>query len=145
MATILSINSFGSGGFGKSNPETKRKTVSANRPVLNMRGCGRKSETQPSRKKTEMNSRNAFVVLFLITALSGIFYLYQVNDLASKGYDLKKLQVQMADLKSNNEKNRIKEAELMSMYNMEKATRDLNFVSQQNISYLEINDSVAMK
>lgn len=86
----------------------------------------------------------AFVVVIAIVA-SGAIYLYQVNDIATKGYEIKELEGQIQDLNKESKKMEIQEVELRSMQNIEKASQDLNLVNSSNITYVEINGPVAMR
>lgn len=87
----------------------------------------------------------AFVVVFGIF-FGGAFYLYQVNDIAAKGYEIRELENKIQDLSKESKKMEIKEVELKSMYNIEKASEDLNLVNSGNdVSFVEISGPVAMK
>ena len=77
--------------------------------------------------------------------LLGSFYLYQVNDLATKGYEIRDIENEIKNLKADNEKNKIKEVELKSMHNIEKIAEDLNLVSSKNSTYVNLNSPVAMR
>lgn len=85
-----------------------------------------------------------FILAAIIVSL-GSFYLFQVNDLATKGYEIKEVENEIKELKKINAENKIKEVELRSMYNIERSTEELNLVSSDDVSYLEINGPVAMK
>lgn len=85
-----------------------------------------------------------FVVLGFIV-FSGAFYLYQVNDMATKGMEIKKVENEIKSLEESNEKLKIKEVELRSMYNIEKEVKDLDLVNTAEISYVEVKGPVAMK
>jgi hypothetical protein len=93
----------------------------------------------------KLELKTAWVGLVLVCIFSGVFYLYEVNDLAAKGYELKELQSKVASLQETNKKGVIKKVELMSMYNIEKATQNSNLVSLNNATYLELNGPMAMK
>lgn len=92
-----------------------------------------------------MDLKSACLILVAAVVFSGAFYLFQVNSLAAKGYELKELQKNLASLQETNKKGRIQEVELMSMYNIEKVTQDLDLVNLSNVTYLELNGPVAMK
>lgn len=77
--------------------------------------------------------------------LSGFFYLFQVNDLATKGFEIKEAENRIAGLEEAGKKLQIKETELRSMYAIEKDARGLNLVKSSNVSYIEMNGPVAMK
>jgi len=84
-------------------------------------------------------------VLVVMIFISGAFYLYQVNDLATKGYEIRDIENQIQVLEKESKKMKIKEVELRSMYNIEKSTQELNLVSPQSVTYVEMDSSVAMK
>jgi len=83
------------------------------------------------------------VIVFLV--LAGGFYLFQVNDLATKGYDIKKIENEIQDLKKQSQQNMIREVELQSMENIEKSREALDLVSSSDFSYAQIESPVAMK
>jgi beta-lactamase regulating signal transducer with metallopeptidase domain len=85
-----------------------------------------------------------FVILGFI-AISGVFYLYQVNDMATKGAEIKKAENEIKMLEESKEKLKIKEVELRSMYNLEKEVKDLDLVNTAEISYIEVKGPMAMK
>jgi hypothetical protein len=78
-------------------------------------------------------------------ALSGFFYLYQVNDLATKGFEIKKVENKIENLREKRKKLKIQETELKSMYNLEKEVKDMNLVNCSSISYIEHEGPLAMK
>lgn len=85
-----------------------------------------------------------FLVISLFV-LSGFFYLYQVNDLATKGFEIRDAENKIKELEEESKKLKIRETELRSMYTIEKETQDLNLINSTNISYVEINGPIAMK
>jgi predicted PurR-regulated permease PerM len=84
-------------------------------------------------------------VLIVVVVTLGAYYLYQVNDLATKGYEMKDMEIRIQQLQKENKKMQIKEIELRSMYNLEKATENLDLVNAQNVTYVEMKSPVAMK
>jgi hypothetical protein len=84
-------------------------------------------------------------VLVIMIFACGAFYLYQVNDLATKGYEIRDVENKIQLLEKESKKMKIKEVELRSMYNIEKSTQELNLVSPQSVTYVEMDSSVAMK
>lgn len=77
--------------------------------------------------------------------MCGAFYLYQVNSIATKGYEIRDLESQIHDLQKESKKMEIREVELRSMDNIEKASQNLNLVNSDQVTYVEINGPVAMK
>ncbi|MFA5926514.1 MAG: septum formation initiator family protein [Parcubacteria group bacterium] len=103
----------------------------------------RKKTVKPNSLKVGNITLN-FLVAALICLL-GVFYIFEVNNMATKGYDIKKLESQIGDLKKENENLQIRSAELKSMYNIEEKTKELNMVAPKDISYLNVPGNVAMK
>jgi cell division protein FtsL len=77
--------------------------------------------------------------------LSGIFYLYQVNSLTTQGFEIKDIEKSIQTIEKENKQLQIKEIELRSMNNIEKATEELNLVNSSNVTYIEVAGPVAMK
>ena len=84
-------------------------------------------------------------ILAAAVIFSGAFYLFQVNSIATQGFEIKKIENTVQDAEKENKKLKIKEIELKSMYNIEKTTQEFNLVSPEDISYVEIDGPVAMK
>jgi len=84
-------------------------------------------------------------VLIGVAFLAGALYLYQVNSIATKGYELREIENKIQESEKEVNKLKIKEVELKSMYNIEKATEGLNLVTASEISYLDIAGPMAMK
>ncbi|MBU2028879.1 hypothetical protein KJ761_03240 [Patescibacteria group bacterium] len=84
-------------------------------------------------------------ILAVAVVFSGAFYLFQVNSIATQGFEIKKIENTIQDAERENKKLKIKEIELKSMQNIEKATQEFNLVSPEDISYVEIDGPVAMK
>lgn len=74
-----------------------------------------------------------FVCIFLVTVL----YLAQINSVAAKGFQIKKLELKKEELLENNKKLELKIAELKSLSNLEERLVDLKMVSlAKNIDYI---------
>lgn len=85
-----------------------------------------------------------FSFIFVASFLGGI-YLYQVNDLIKKGYQIREIENKLNELKKENELSKIEEVDLRSMRNIEKSIENLNLVSSNEVSFLEVNGPVAMR
>lgn len=83
-----------------------------------------------------------FVVAFF-GFLAGMFYLYSINQSAVRGFQVKQVEKEIAEIKKGNEKLRIKEAELKSLYHIEQSTKDLNMSALGNVNYIEEGETVA--
>ncbi|OGI32090.1 MAG: hypothetical protein A2271_02075 [Candidatus Moranbacteria bacterium RIFOXYA12_FULL_35_19] len=125
----------------------KMKSISANCSVFSMRANLKKNHAFPKncRGSLSLNFKGTASILMAIVFILGVFYLYQVNDLATKGYEIKEIEKQIASLSQINKSQRIKEVELKSMYNIEKTAENLNLISTQEITYFNLNGPIAMK
>lgn len=85
-----------------------------------------------------------FLLVAFIAAL-GIFYIFEVNSNATKGYEIRLLEKKVQELKDSQERLKIQEAQLKSMYNIEERTKNLNMVAPKDVSYLTLPGNVAMK
>lgn len=125
--------------------KSDKKTTSSCK-VLRIKKHTRRRTAEISKKGgIKISFMGISFIFTVIIIFSGAFYLYQVNDLVNKGYTVTSLQTQIQNLQEANQKSKIKEVELQSMYNIEKNTQALGLVNSNNVSYLEINNSVAMK
>lgn len=85
-----------------------------------------------------------FFSLVVLAVFSASAYLYQVNSLIAKGYEIKEIENKIKDLEKENRKMKIREVELRSMYAIEKSSQNLNMIGPEEISYIEIGGPVAM-
>ena len=98
--------------------------------------------------KTEPAKAGKITWSFLLVCLicsAGVFYIFEVNNAATQGYTIQSLEKQAQELRDKNEKLKIREAELRSMYNIEERTKGLNMIAPKDVSYLTLPGSVAMK
>jgi len=115
-------------------------TINASNPAV----FGEKKRTAKTKPAKTGRITWTFLLVSLICA-AGVFYIFEVNNAAMQGYKIQNLEKQAQDLKDNNEKLKIKEAELRSMYNIEEKTKDLNMTAPKDVSYLTLPGNVAMK
>ncbi|OGI24958.1 MAG: hypothetical protein A3J76_03925 [Candidatus Moranbacteria bacterium RBG_13_45_13] len=97
-------------------------------------------KTQPKMGRVTLS----FMLVMLICA-SGVFYIFEVNNLATKGYEIRDMENRINELRKENENLRIQAAELKSMYKIEEKTKELNMVVPKDVSYLNLPGDVAMK
>ncbi len=138
MSRVLTIN---------RNARKRTTDASLNCSVFSMRKSVRTKQTvsQNCRGSVNFSPKSVTVVLIFMAFIFGSFYLYQVNDLATKGYEIRDIENEIKKLKADNEKNKIQEVELKSMHNIEKAAEDLNLVSSKGSTFVSLKGPVAMK
>jgi hypothetical protein len=143
MSRVIALNNFSFQSNQRRTREISKGQPDCSR-VLFMRGKKNvRAEFGP-----KGGSRIVFLslvsgLIFLILA-AGAFYLYQTNDLATKGYEIKDMENRIQVLEKENKKMKIREVELRSMYNIEKSTQNLNLENPINVTYVEMDSSVAM-
>ena len=73
-------------------------------------------------------------------------YLGIINTTAVKGYEVRKVEKRIAELKKENEQLQIQEAELNSFYNIKDNIGNLNMVDVKDVTYIDDNeDAMALK
>lgn len=151
MATILTVRKTGLGNFprGASCQPQRRSGKNLRVLCINKRTVGRRASAVSTNEKkqgsTPIGLTGAVAIVISVIVVCGALYLYQVNSLVSKGYEVQQLESQIADLQKTNQNGNIKETELRSMYNIEKSTQHLDLVSSNDVTYLELKGPVAMK
>ena len=119
--------------------------MTAGRMVIKRNYCHWKTKTNSNKKKQiKAGFISPWFVIFLFVLASGV-YLYFINCSATKGYQVRQIEKDIADLKKENETLRIKEAELKSLYRIEESSKQLNMAETVQVSFIENGSPVAMK
>lgn len=84
-------------------------------------------------------------MLWAIVIFASVSYLYAINKTAVLGFEYRSVEKRVSELRQENEQLRIKEAELKSLYRIEEASRNLQMVEYQNLSYLEDHGVMALR
>ncbi len=121
----------------------RKKTASASRSFRLVKTPKKNAKKISKPEKGSLKARTSFLIASLV--IVGAAYLYQVNSIAAKGYEIREKETRIQDLKKESQQLKIKEVELKSMYNIEKSMDDLNLVTSPVVSYLEENGPMAMK
>lgn len=77
------------------------------------------------------------IALIAVNAALLVSYVYGVNKFASNGYEIKKLQIQVASLTQENKKINLKISEAGSMVNIQSDFLNSNFVSAGTPKFLQ--------
>jgi len=134
MAKILIINKH-CAGVSREKVSGKPQTERSSRTSLGM----------SKRGSIKIGLASAGFLMVLSIVVSSAFYLFQVNDLAVKGYAIRELENKISELEKANKQMQIREMELRSMYVIEKSAKEFNLVSPVNVSYLETKSTVAIR
>jgi cell division protein FtsB len=103
--------------------------------------CKRKQKTDQKSVKIRERcfSRSAFVlILVTIICWAGVMYVFQVNQLATMGYEMKKKESSIDDLLKNNKQLELEAAQLKSIYSLEDHKESLKMKKPQEVSVLEV-------
>ena len=121
--------------------------LSKNRPIR--RGAALSNKKEIIKKETALQGSMkiglAGIMLTGMIIFAGGFYLYQVNSIASEGFEMQDVQNKIQEYQKEGRDLEIKEVESRSMYNIEKSAKDLNLINSSNVSYIELNGPMAMK
>jgi hypothetical protein len=116
------------------------------------RGAAAESRTfavKKAKQKTTPAARDSFgtgvfwMAFCIICATA--FYLFQVNNIAIKSYEVRDAENKVQYLQKESQKLKIRETESKSMYTIEKATENLNLINASSVSYVEMKGPMAMK
>ncbi|MCX6763839.1 MAG: hypothetical protein NTZ97_03875 [Candidatus Moranbacteria bacterium] len=106
-------------------------------------GLGNIRETNEGKIEIGLATGTFFLISLIL--LLGIFYLYEVNSIATQGFEVKDIEGKIQELDKESQKLKIREVELKSMNSIERALEEFNLVSSQEVSYVEVPGPMAMK
>lgn len=90
--------------------------------------------------------KNASVVLRLNLAILasiiffGITYLFQINALSTKGYEIRQLETRLKQLELEHKNLEVQAGSLQSINRIQQESQKLNFVPATNITYIKEPD-----
>jgi len=134
MTKILIINKCDKGAYREKTAGNLLKEKTSRENFCS----GRKGSV-----KIGLAGAGSLMIFFVI--FSCACYLFQVNDLAVKGYVIRDLEKKISQLEKENKQMQIREMELRSMYVIEKSAENFNLVSPVNVTYLEVGNTVALR
>jgi cell division protein FtsL len=106
--------------------------------------CRRKSKFGFDLKILSSKKFLLFLSVFVVVFSLGV-YMIQVNNMATKGYEMKILEKQILELKEQNQKYSLELLELQSMQSLRNRVSELSLVEAEKINYLDINTSLAQR
>lgn len=93
-----------------------------------------KRKTKTLDSTTQIN-----LILLSLIVILGLTYLFVINSLSTKGYEIKKLQSQLNQLESEQKSLQVQASNLQSIDHIQQTAKLLNFVPATNVTY--VNDS----
>lgn len=85
------------------------------------------------------------IFLFILLILLGGFYLFETNDLAIKGFEIKNLEKKSKELGQDNKNLELKITELQSLSNIEELKKELNMIKGGQAEYISSMVSVTSR
>jgi hypothetical protein len=99
-----------------------------------------KNKFRVSAKTANPNFRSVLALTLVVANVLLLgSYIYGVNKFAAKGYEIKKLQIQLSALTEDNKKINLKVSEANSMVGIQSEFLNSNFVAAGTSKFLEIS------
>lgn len=96
-------------------------------------------------QKYQLNSKSSIIFLLVLIFAAGLVYLFQINSMTTKGYNIKDLEDRAADLREQNKKLQLQITDLRSTERINQELQRLNMVEVARVEYLQANgNSVAV-
>jgi cell division protein FtsL len=105
----------------------------------------RRKKQKTKNKITIAGSINISFAAAVFVFISGLFYLYSVNDNAVKGHQIRRAEKELEELKNENEQLRIQEAELGSLYRIKEESEKMNMSKPEEVVYINEDSPMALK
>lgn len=95
-----------------------------------------------ARKKSKSSASVYRMNLAIIAsiALLSLTYLFMINSLGTKGYEIRKLEEMARNLEDQQKNLQMQSADLQSINRIQTQAQKLNFVPTSNVSYLKASD-----
>ncbi|MEA3272098.1 MAG: hypothetical protein U9P90_00345 [Patescibacteria group bacterium] len=106
-----------------------------------------KNKYKNKKRKVKYGIRFRFLTGLCVATLIfvGVFYLYEVNSAAVKGYKIKEIEKKVDELKEENKRLGNLQADYESMQNTNERTKTLQMVASHNIEYITVLSSGVAK
>lgn len=122
---------------------TKRTVVIRKKSFCWQSNIKRKIQKNTQPKKSVAGFISPAFVVLACAVFSGVFYVYSINQTATKGIAIQQAEKEIARKRNENESLKIREAEVKSLYHIEDESKNMNMVSSKNVTYLEESPTVA--
>jgi len=80
-------------------------------------------------------------LIVVVVLASALLYLFEINNMAVTGYQIRELEKQVAAVKAENEHLELKTVELQSMKHLRERVGEYNFVEAAQINYVSWHDT----
>lgn len=111
---------------------------------LTLRGQPQTVNRRKTRSKFWLNQRAGTFHLGMLLAMGllvlGLVYLFQVNNLSTKGYEIKQLEGRLTELRERQKRLELEAAALQSIQSIEEEIETLNLVPSKIVKHLPGTD-----
>ena len=90
--------------------------------------------------KTTTSPYRLNLAILVSTVILGLVYLFVINSLGTKGYEIKKLDVKVRQLQDEQKALQLQSSDLQSINLIESEAKKLNFVPYTHVTYLKDSD-----
>ncbi len=109
------------------------------------------TSTRIGSRKKALNSEKVKIgkitlnfILVILICMAGVIYIYEVNRLAVRGYEISSLEKQIQEIREENERIKIRAAEIKSMYKIEEEMKQINMSAPKNVTYIQLPGQMAI-
>jgi cell division protein FtsL len=92
------------------------------------------------KSKTSVSTYRLNLAIVASTVILGLAYLFVINSLGTKGYEIKKLDEQLKDLQASQKTLQMQASDLQSINRIQEEAQKLNYVPVNNAAYLKDTD-----
>lgn len=108
--------------------------------ALNSGHTAPKTRTVSARPKFDFRMKNPGIALMILLFILGVVYLLQINNLSTKGYEIKKLDQRLVELKGQSERLELEARALKAVETIQAQAKLLNLVPSRGVNYFPEND-----
>ena len=90
--------------------------------------------------KSSISTYRLNLAIIASTMILGLVYLFVINGLGTKGYQIRKLEEQVRAIENDQKNLQLQASDLQSINRIEAAAKQLNFVPNSNVTYLKDSD-----
>ena len=98
------------------------------------------SSLDKKRANSPASTKVLNISILIAIVFFGLLYLFQINSLGTKGYEIQKLQQEIKVLGDQQKSLQIQASNLQSISRIQEQATALNFVPSTNVTYLKNSD-----
>ncbi|MBX4191838.1 MAG: hypothetical protein KW804_03500 [Candidatus Doudnabacteria bacterium] len=96
--------------------------------------------TAKNKTKSSVSTYRLNLAIVSSTLILGLAYLFMINSLSTKGYEIKKLDEQLREMEAGQKSLQMQAADLQSINRIQTEAQKLNYVPVNQAAYLKDSD-----